>query len=388
MGNRFAGIEVELRGEETVFHVAILKRNGNKLTVESVSGEISSPEKLPVKVLTDIPAAVVITGKGILNRQVQADPDSTREILLRKILPNVNADEFFISSRKNGSGHYVSLARKSAAVPVYTEIRTICSVAALDVGSHCISDIRSFLPPADVIHCGRHVVTFDTESISGIEYLQEENAAAGSAFTIGGEDIPGHSLVAFSVGLRLATGNYFSLDPDPKEEFIQRKLFRTTLRAAIVLILAILSVNFFTFSHYWSLQQELESQSGSGGSSIAEVNALREQVRVRSTFLQNAGLLNNTSFAWYADQLAHNMPDGIRLSQMNFSPRVKLAEEDSIGFQTNAIEISGNCEESIILNRWIQLLQGEPWVSSASVRSYEQGKTDATGKFTLDLQLH
>ncbi len=389
MGNRFAGIEVELRGEETIFHVVVLKRNGNKLSVEQVFEEIKSPEELPLKILKDIPASVVITGKGVLYRQVQADPDSSPEFLLRKILPNVNANEFFVSSQKNDSGHYVSVARKSAVLPVYDELKKYCSVVALDVGSQCIGDIKSLLTGDELIRCGRHIVTFDADSISSVEFLQEEESASGqNSFTIGGQDIPGHALVAFSVGFRIATGNCFSLENGSQEEFIQRKLFRTTLRAALIFAFTILSANYFTFSHYWNLQQELQAQSGSEGGAVAEVNTLREQVEARSSFLQNAGLLNNTSFAWYADQLAHDLPEGIRLSQMNFSPRIKLAEEDSIGFRTSAIEISGNCEESIVLNRWIQFLQSEQWISSASIRSYEQDKSDATGKFTLDLQLH
>lgn len=389
LGKRFAGIEVELRGDETVFHVVILKRTGNKLSIEEVFNEFTSVEDLPAKKLKDIPVSIVVAGKGVLYRQVQADPDSNPEILLRKILPHVNANDFFVSSIVNGSGHYVSLARKSVVIPVYNELKKHHSVVALDVGVQCVGDIRSLLSTTQAIQCGRHLVTFDGELISSVEFQQDEMSSASSnSFVIGKQDIPGHALPAFSIAFRSACGNYSSLENDLKEEFLQRKLFRSTLRTAIIFIFAILSVNYFTFSHYWNLQQELSARSGSEGSTVVEMNILHEQFQVRSSFLQNAGLLNNTSFAWYADQLAHSMPEGIQLSHMNFSPRMKLAEEDTIGFQPNTIEISGSSEESIIVNRWIQFLQQEQWISSASIRSYEQDKADATGKFTLDLQLH
>lgn len=388
VGTRFAGIEIELRNDEAVFHVVVLKRTGNKLSVEQVFSEIKSPGELPAKNIKDIPVSVVVTGKGLLYRQVPADPDSSPEILLRKILPNVNPDEFFVSSKKNGTGHYVSLARRSVIDRVCAEVKKHCTVVALEVGSHCLDDVRSFLS-GNLIRSGRHTIAFDDQSISSVEYLQdEESAETENVFTIGGQTIPGHALVAFAIGFRIATGNYISLETGLHNEFVQQKLFRTALRAAIIFVFAILSVNYFVFSHYWNLQQKLESSSGSEGGAVEEVNMLREQVAARSNFLESAGLLNNSSFAWYADQLAHNMPDGIRLSQINFSPRIKLTEEDTIGFRGNAIEISGNCEESIVLNRWIQFLQGEQWISSASIRSYEQNKSDATGKFTLDLQLH
>jgi Tfp pilus assembly protein PilN len=388
VGNHFAGIEVELRGDSHIFHVILLQRIGNKLLVQKRFDEFASIDEFPEKIVKAIPVAVVVTGKGVLYRQIQTDEAASSETLLRKILPNVNVNDFFISSVKNGSEHYVSLTRKAGVNNILEKLKKVCSVISLDVGCQCLSEIKSLLPELSTIRSGRSVVAFDASRISAIEYLTEESSDAESDFIIGGQNIPNHALTAFSIAFRLVTGNFQSMENGFKDDFIQRKIFRTTLRAALVLIFLALIINYFAFSHYWNRQQQLEIQLGAGGNQISEVNLLRQQVDTRTTFLQNAGLINNTSFAWYADQLGHNLPEGIRLSQMNFSPRVKMAEEDSIGFHTNAIEISGNCEESIILNRWIQFLKSEHWITSASIRSYEQGKTDATGKFTLDLRLH
>lgn len=389
MGTRFAGIEAEIRPDGAVFHLVILQRKGGKLSVERLPEETKSIDELPLNLLKDIPASIVITGKGILYRNVEADPDAGPEILLRKILPNVNAGEFFISSRNNGSTHFVSLARKNALLPLLSELKQRCSVVSFDVGLHCTGDIQSLLPAVNVVQCGHHVVTFEKDTISSVEYTTDTTPTdPGNVFFIGGEEVPSVALTAFAAGLRIAAGNLLSLQPGMHTEFIQRRLFRSTLRSSVIFIFVLLLVNYFVFSHYWSRQQELETESGSEVNAMTEVNLLREQVEARTDFLQNAGLLDNSSFAWYADQLAHHMPEGIRLSQMNFSPRLNVAEEDTIGFRKSTIEISGNCEESITLNRWIQFLQEEEWISSASIRSYEQGKADATGKFSLNLELH
>lgn len=387
LGNRFGGIEVEIRAEQTVFHIVILKRNAQQLSVEHISREVKSVNELPLNLLKDIPVSIVFTGKGILYRAIQADPDAGPDILLRKILPNVNADEFFVSSRKSGSAHFVSLSRQSVVLPVLSELKQQFSSVSFDIGVQCIADIRKLLAESTVVSCGNHVIAFEDESIVSAEYQQHPADSSDELFTIGDENLPGAALVAFAIGLRTASGNTFSLEQEMRSDILERRLFRFTLRAALIFVLGVLVVNYFVFSHYWNLQRELEAKRDAEGTSVSEVNLLRQQVESRTNFLQNAGLMDNSSFAWYADQLAHAMPEGIRLSQMNFSPRIKLIEEDSIGFRTSTIEICGNCEESVTLNRWIQLLKGEEWISSASIRSYEQGKTDLTGKFILDLQL-
>lgn len=387
LGSMFAGIEAEVRSNGVFFHVAIVERKGKKLAVKKILTEANSLNDDVKDILQNIPAIVVVTGKGILYRTVTADRDSKPGLLLHRVLANAQAHDFFISSVYNEqAGHVVAVARKSMVNPIMAESEKHCWPISFSIGAGCIADILSLVGTKNEIICGNHTIQLKEEHISGISYSETEEKREN--FIFGDQEIPSEGLVAFAAAFRLATGNHSAEESGTKrEEFLYRKLFRSTVKAALIFLLLILTGNFFAFSHYHSLAEELQSRPEAGNGLNEKLNMLREQVATRTDFLKQTGLLSTNSYAWYADQLAHGMPDGIQLTRMNFSPLVKTAEEDTIGFHANSLEIAGSCDESIVLNSWLQALKNEKWIGSATIRSFEQDRAESKGEFILDLQL-
>ncbi|HTF04829.1 MAG TPA: PilN domain-containing protein [Bacteroidia bacterium] len=393
MGSLFAGVEAEQRPDCVLYHFVLLKRSGHKIAIVKTGSGLLSLEEILEQIGKAIPVVLVLTGKGIVHRLVPADPDAPVHVLLSKVLPNAVLNEFYVGAvPSSGHSHMVSVIRASVAVRICEETAVLLSVIACRLGPVVVQDILALVDgERKEMWCGNHRIEFDADRISSITY--SENVEEHREYKIGGESVSGETVIAFAgafsgmmnSGDELKTG--IARLAGAREEFLQRSLFRSGLKISLALVLMTLLANYFFFSQYWNRKNELESELLEQGNVIAELNQLNQRVESKTVFLNETGLLNRSSYAWCADQLAHSMPHGIQLTRMNFSPRIKIAKEDSIGFDSDRLEISGRCEESLVLNQWLQQLKSKKWILNVSIQSYTQNRAPATGEFKLDIEL-
>jgi Tfp pilus assembly protein PilN len=174
---------------------------------------------------------------------------------------------------------------------------------------------------------------------------------------------------------------------DAPVEFLRRRLFKTGAMTLLTTVLAALLLNFFFFSQYRTEAAALEDRLQTEGGAFAEMQNLRAQLEGRRSFLQQAGLLGKAHYAWYADQLAKGMPVEIQLTQLRIAPRIKTAEEDTIGFRTGKLSLIGNCSESLVLNQWMKTIQEMSWIRTATLISYVQEKAMSKGEFEIEIEL-
>lgn len=391
LGSRYAGIESEMCGDITRFHLVVIKRTGTKLHIEKVLTEIVTLEELKTALPKDIPCSVTFTGKGILYRYIQVAPAATPQTILGKVLPNAAIKDFFISATpSSGDGQLITVVRKATVQPVYEQLCKHLDITETHIGPLVACDVlRNSKGTKDEIKLGKHNIHFEANLPREVVYTDDEPDSSFIEF--GAEQIISEGVIAFSAAFQsLIHGTGIpAIDEtsDRRKQFLQRRLFQSGLKATLIGILIALAANYIAFSHYWKLQNELSSQLNGQGNSISELHALEEQYTAKRDFLYSTGLLSQTSYAWYADQVAHDMPEGIQLNQLNFSPLMKVANEDSIGFNNGQLQITGRCEESVVLNSWLQNLKSKAWIHSASIRSYQQSKSMTAGEFTLDLNL-
>jgi hypothetical protein len=382
LGQRFAGVEAEVCADGVRYHVTIVRRVKGQLQIEQTFHQLRSADQLPKDALADIPILLTITGKGVLHRVVQSDRDTASEVLVRKAIPDiVHSDFMFQTVFNETSGHIVSIARRSLVEEIQQQIAPYGTVINTDVGAVNTQFIHALLEKETIV-CGHHQLQFNASGLKSVTW--NESLHNDDSIALKGETIPAQALIGFSSVVKLLLTHN---DNREFAEYLQRRLFRFTTRTALAGLLLLLLINYLSFSSYRSLAEELQSRPEARTELAAQRNALRTKVSEQRTFLTSTGLLEEAPFAWYADQLAHEMPAGIQLTQMNFSPRVKLAAEDSIGFSNGMLQLSGTCNESIQLNTWVQQLKSRSWVRTAAIVSYEQNRAQANGVFHLQLDL-
>lgn len=391
-GPLFAGLEVQFRAEGMILHLVVLRKKGKQLVIEKVVPCLEKYELLSDHLSKNIPLAVAFTGKGILHRRVAGDPAGDPKLFLSKVLPNASVKDFYYQVFPAAQDEQlVSVLRKSAIDAVLEQLNSF-SIVECSLGPLAVVNSLNLLEETSAeMKFGNHLLHLQDQLPEDVQYLENENAQ--NTFNIGGQKLEGEMLPAFALAFQQllaedqrAKTQVDSLDAS-KENFLQKKLFVAGGKALLATVLILLLGNYFLFSHYWSEKSELESKMQINGGALSDLRNLEKQVAVKRTFLKQAGLLRGSNHSFYADQIAAGLPGEILLSQMNLAPRLKLSEDDSIGFKPGRVEIAGSCSQSIVLNKWLQEIKTKSWVKSATLESYQQDKNMKQGEFKVALIL-
>ncbi|MDQ3109904.1 MAG: hypothetical protein M3R17_08410 [Bacteroidota bacterium] len=393
-GSKFAGLEIQLGAEGMILHLVILKRKGKTVVVEKQASSIESIDRLSEHLTTDIPVNIAFTGKGILHRRIAADPLSDQKTFLSKVLPNASLKDFYLQSFPAVQDEqFISVLRKSVVDEVLLQLsEKEFSIVGCSIGSLAVVRILPLLAESkEIIRFGKHELRLQDQLPE--EILFSEETCEKKLVDAGGQKVEGECLLAFAVAFEQVLPEEQRTDAhvdsllSSKEDFFQRKLFKAGALSLVVGTLLLLLVNYFVFSAYWSEKNELESKMQSDGGAFIELGKMEKEVSVKKEFLGQAGLIGPAHHAYYADLLAAELPNDIRLTRMALSPRLKLSEDDSIGFKTGRVEINGSCAKSVVLNSWLQGLKEKKWVRSAVLETYIQDKNMQQGEFQVALEL-
>lgn len=389
-GARFTGIEIELRSGGPVFHVTVLKQEGKKIIVEKCAFNIKDIEQLKATAPKGMFAAVTLTGKGIVHRIVEARTDQSDQVVLSKVLPGASLSEFainrvFLSEHKQ----CVGIIRKQECDDVLRLLEEI-PVIATAVGVGIVNRVLPLLIGYGAeLRFGHHTIRFKEGIIA--EVLFDQHAKVQDDFVIAKETIPAFNIVSFALALTgIADKNneasYLSINDTLKQQYLAKRKMKLGMGAGLGLFLLILLANFLLFNHYRGVKIQLEADVAGMQVTSEELEQLRSKVSDQQSFLEGAGLIRRTSFGWIADRLASEMPNGILLDRMNFSPRQKFAEADTIGFESGKLVMTGQVTESIILNDWLQHLQTMAWIDSVQIVNYSAGKS-SNGYFEIEVAM-
>ncbi|MEO5644584.1 MAG: hypothetical protein ABIQ40_08595 [Bacteroidia bacterium] len=392
-GTKFAGLEIQSGAEGMSFHIVVLKRKGKTLVIEKQISSIKNSEELSEHLTKEIPLNIVFTGKGILHRRIAADPLSDQKTFLSKVLPNATLKDFYLQAVPAAQDEqFISVLRKTVADELLLQLNEKFSVVGCSIGSPAVVSILPLLAESnEIVRFGNHEIRLQDQLPE--EILFSEDVCEIKIIDAGGQKVEGECLLAFAVAFEQLlpeeqrTSAHVDSLVSSKEDFLQRKLFKTCALSLIVATLLLVLANYFVFSQYWSAKSELESKLQSDGGAFVELGKLEKEVRIKKDFLGHAGLLGPAHHAYYADQIAAELPKEIRLTRMALSPRLKLQEEDSIGFKTGRVEMEGSCAQSVVLNTWLQGLKKKKWVRSAILENYTQDKNMQQGEFRVALEL-
>lgn len=390
---QFAGLEAVILPEKTVFYFVLVRRKAQRLELQRSAGPFENIAEIQAQLSPQIPVQFVISGKGILHRRIAADPALETHLLLPKILPNASLRDFYLQSAPAGDNQrWVSLVRAAVADELIAALRAKnIFVLGCTLGPFALHSLFPHFDAAPaLLQAGHHELRFSDETISGMQF--SETFSTSASVRIGGQEIDTAYLSAFAAVFQsLLPGEEHVLAPVPAlhdavSEFRDRKIFRNGSRLLLVMTLLVLLVNFFLWGSARQRLASLEERASGETEMLARLHTLEKQVESRREFLGKTGLANEARYAWYADRLAADLPAAVRLTRLEISPRLHLAEDDTIGFRNREIEIAGSSPQSLVLNEWIRKLKDYEWVVAASLRSYVQDKAGAPGSFELQLK--
>jgi hypothetical protein len=317
-------------------------------------------------------------------------PEQTEDsAALQSVLPGVLPEEMLLSRYAvNDQQSFLSVIRKEAAQKVLDDFDL--SVVSILVGP-CValSSVDLFRRTEEDLLCGNHTFRFRNGMPLDVAY---GTAGVRREYKIDRKTIPGENIVSFSAALQglahtSAIPGEVAEFTDRRRDFVRMKRYGAFIRLWVIAALLILSVNFFLFTHFRDLREQLMSHPSITAATALELDALENKVKANREFFAAAGYNGQMDFAWIADQLALQLPEDILLTKMNMVPAETFNRDDTLGFRLQGMQLTGTCAESTSLNEWMHVLEESSWVSSATITDYKDAG-NAQGIFQLELIIH
>ena len=388
-----AGIEIILENENKIFNYSVLRKT--KKSFEILVERNNVQELKIVDLPAGIPVCVVINGKGIIHKKIHGSEKKDDRFLLSQILPTGNLDDFFLQKVSASEGNIlVSVIRQNivnailemikAAFPkneiVHASLGPFCILKILPVNGKYENEIR---------FAGHYVTYLPDRTIHG--YLNEPGGESVN-YNIGSITVHEKNLISASIAYQFIMGHKdYKVQNVPliiqaERRVEQKRKFEARLAFILVFFLAILTVNYFVFEHYWNKRNVLASQFVLNQDAFSRLEKLKADFSERERFLQTTGFLESSRLSYYADQVALNLPESIFLTRMNLNPqKLKMGDKGDLAFNNKTVTVSGTCRKSTEINEWIKLLKQKPWIKDLVMVNYSFDTSRELADFTIEI---
>jgi Tfp pilus assembly protein PilN len=391
---RIVGIELIVGGVDWRAHLVVLRRKGSAMEVELVHTDLQDENELNKLIPQSTPVVAVLSGKGILHRTVETVANTDSSSLIHKVLPNAITADFWVHRVEAVGGRkIISVVRKSVADEQLKRLHELgISIVACSLGAAAVAEVLPVLinDLENTISIGMHQLRFEEGQVA--DMLVTEERTTKQTLDIGGKPVPLAAIGAFAAALQHYTGRGTARITAVElqtaaNDFDQHRLFRWSGLVLLSALLILLIGNALLFSSYWEKKNKLEEQLQVNGGMLEQVRILEKQVSARREFLMQSGMQQADRHSFFADRLANGLPGALTLTRLAIDPRERTTVEDSIAFRPGVIVLEGECSRSIELNNWIGRLNTEPWITKASLISYQQPNSKKTGLFEVEIQL-
>ena len=390
--NQAAGVTVDIAqdGSYTINCCQVIT-DRNQLTIEKKFGVKDDAEGLAKKLGTKVPIALNLSGKGVLTKQVPAASGDEQQDMAR-IIPNLNADDFYLQQFTSNDQLFVSLVRKTLAGHWINILEQQgFTVLMLSLGpfpaSHMLNQLNVY--ESDVVFNGIQISRDTDQNWTSVEY----SPAFQAPFTlkIGAEPIDQQLIMPYAATFQLVLAD--KLEPvkatvdalDTRYgQIIGTKKLKVTGALILGVFFILLLLNFVTLSWLNSENSRLDGQASVSANSNSDMQALTAQIKAKEALLKDMGWDGGFNKARLIDQLAALLPGEITLREIAINPP-DVNNKDSRGqhFLDRRIKLSGNSQQVIAVNEWIARIKTLKWVKGAGLDNFEFDNDQNTGKFNI-----
>lgn len=285
------------------------------------------------------PIALHISGRGVLTKKLDRVEKLDQQVI-HQLLPNANSNDFYVQHQQTADTSLVSLIRRKEADEL---------MAAFDAQ-------------------GFTVIALSLAAFT-------ENAAYQAAFQV-------------LVKPELVEAKSVELSKRRTEVFAKAKLMGIAMLAG-PLLLVLLLLNFFLFTHYSNELQACSARSTTSAASILKYRVMEQRVGSRTAFIKQAGWTGGLDHSFMVDQLMADMPGQIKLNELAVNPIADKVAGSMAGTElsSNTVKISGSCSNAGVLNDWLFSIKANPWAAGCSIDNYVLNTEDGRALFSITITL-
>ena len=394
--NKVLGLECVFQNEnDLICHTSLIQKSGNSVEITSSNSYSSMEQFFAANLSKDIPVILTINGKGIMHKKVSLAADENYTTSFHKIFPTGNEHEFYTQIHRGlvDNGH-VSVIRKHRTDELIAKLQTAgYTVIDFFIGPFIIENALAIMAKKSSVYTlSWETYQSEIEDNKIKEYQTLPERVEEQKIELGSFSVDSFAFIAFCaafhyfVPLADIRNNATSIQ-NKAIDYKNNKAFVLLLRSSVIGILIICLINFLVFSNYFDEQKKLTEELNVYQNSIAQYDLLVKEEKSKSDFLEKSGLGFSTKNSYYTDRLLYDLPEEIQLTYLSVFPIKNKAEKDSlIKFDNKSIMIKGDCQKSIVLNSWINLLKTKDFVADAVLENYELNTDKGSGKFDLTIK--
>lgn len=386
------GVEVNFNDNGISFYYTLLKNKNNKLVLTE-TGQIKDNLELPKSIVKNkIPLVVILNGKGIILKKIfhSESPESTEEII-KQNLPAINPAEFYIQiyKQENQSG-FIAVCRKEIANSLISDLNSKkYDVAELLIGAPSVIGLKPLWSNFNNLQTSTHSIEF-TNGLA-------DNLTArlpGNENKIKIDDIifsPLHTLgfaggLAYLLKTPLVENNNTELE-NIAVSHIEKNKFRLLLILFVAIAFLLAATNMIFYTSFFDKNNKLETELSVYQGKYEQINKLLNDYQNKKGLIENAGVLNKNKLSEFADKIAKTIPDEVVLSEMYFNPKDEdIESEDSlVKFKSNELILKGNCNKSLVINEWVNVLKMQKFIKDISLEKFSYNKEGILPNYEIKL---
>ena len=370
--SRIAGVELLNSSEGVVYRLVVLERKKDLLSIVERSIHCKTIQELTKQIDKETPIVLSVDGKGVLHKAISA-ASTNRIQQLGQVLPNASLDDFHLQIVSSTDGPIASIIRLD-------QLRSFLD----QFEANELSVVELILGPFHLQHIAETIQVSEYNGVSGKLTLQSGKIVSWSAsnkettpdFSLGDDRVDGLLLIAVANALKGIVLPKTSSEMQPqfiqssRSEYLYRQLFRKMGMGLLPGFLGLLLINFLAFQHFFTSNSELESQLFVQRSQLIKLDTLKSQHQRQQKLFNQYSLTKSSRISFYADRLASSMPTDIQLDNLTLFPSKKRKQQSgkpSYLFEQDRILISGFSKSCLVVNSWVQGLEGVDWVQEAKI---------------------
>jgi hypothetical protein len=390
-GKLAAGIHLNVLADgKWLMHIVQLEERKGQISIVAKYSHVLSLDEAVSYVPVSIPIILSVEGKGVIHRQIIADSNTPP---LLQVFPNARPEDFLVQAQHvNDNQLIVTLIRNETIVEILKAFKEKgFYLFNVFLGPFSLNGLWSLFDiPQEDYDIDFYKISITGNVISSLETVPSRFPEKD--FLIGGDKILSTLLIPYANAVtffaKVPGTLSFSNDISrlSRDEFTYKKVFRLAAAGLLGLLFFILLVNYLLFDRFNSKYIQSNLQYKSGLELVNKLENLKKELNLKEALIEENGLLANSRFSFYADNIAARVPQQIMLTSVEINPVLSKPKTDKeFNINHNHIIIEGQCMFSLMLDEWMETLGKETWVKRMEVLQYKQENKGTPGEFIIQI---
>jgi cytochrome b len=388
------GVECIFDDKGITFHYSVLQIKKNKIDVleSGTTTEVSDILKIAKK--ANAPIVLSVIGKGIITKKIVFSETDALQLsdLVKQHLQTINPNDFYIQFYKNDTqSGFLSVCRKEQIDELIKQFSTTKQECVnVFIGSLVCNALSSLTSSHNRIYTSINQLDLINGYIDTISL--KTNTDESYSLTIGDLEIVSNQTISFASGFSYLTRQHnFIADDSAINNLLSKHTEKLKLRLLLLVFIAFIfvisAVNSMLFFQKFEENTTLEAELNLYESKNAQITQLLDNYQKKKSLIEQAGIFDNKKLSVYADKIGASLPEEIVLRELYFNPEIGETEEDSLmDFKEHQLIIKGNCNKSLILNEWVNVLKSQSFVKSVNLENFIFNSEGHLPNFVLKLE--